>query len=108
MNEILLFPIPKTRTWSFPDSDLSEILVVIAYPAWPLMTWACFPRAIIALLLPLTLLPVLELQSYEVGAITSYQCFLGLPADLPAKVIYMVCSLGSSCPHLLLLFTTLH
>lgn len=106
MNEILLFPIPKTRTWTFPDSDLSEILVVIAYLAWPLMSWACFPHAIIALLLPPTLLSVLELQSYEVGAITTSS--LGLPADLPAKVIDMICSLCSSCLHLLLLFTTLH
>ena len=104
MNEIPLFLVPKAGNLFFPDLDLSEVLVVIAYPAWPLMTWACFPLAMIALLLPTTLLSVLEPQSCELGAITSYQCSLGLPA----KVIYVICSLSFSYPHLLLLFITLH
>ena len=104
MNEIPLFLVPKAGNLFFPDLDLSEVLVVIAYPAWSLMTWACFPLAMIALLLPTTLLSVLEPQSCELGTITSYQCSLGLPA----KVIYVICSLSFSCPHLLLLFITLH
>ena len=38
MNEIPLFLVPKARNLFFPDLDLSEVLVVIAYPAWLLMT----------------------------------------------------------------------
>lgn len=91
MNEILLFPIPKTRTWSFPDSDLSEILVVIAYPAWPLMTWACFPHAIIALLLPPTLCLFLSLSLVKWGlsppTSASWGCLL---ICLPKSFIWSV------------------
>ena len=107
MNEILLFPIPKTRTWSFPDSDLSEILVAIAYPTWPLMTWACFPHAIIALLLPPTLLSVLEPVLWSGG-------YHLLPV-LPGAACWSACQshlydlfLGFLLSSLMLLFTTLH